>query len=92
LQQLISLLFRCVHHIVRRNSGRYNVSGFVHDFVLHEIQGMFGTAPVRDRQHHRHHVRGEQLLTCGLVSKLGDTPPTSTTSKMSEGMAKAQAD
>ena len=40
------------------HSGHYTGSGFVHDFPLHEIQAVLGTASVRDRQHHRHHVRG----------------------------------
>ena len=51
-------LFRCVHCIVCRNSGHYTVSGFVHDFLLHQIQAVFGTASVRLTRHRRHNVRG----------------------------------
>jgi hypothetical protein len=69
LQQFISLLFRCVHCIVCRNTGHYIGPSFVRDFLLHQIQAVFGAASVRLTRHHRHNVRGRYFCFDAINKK-----------------------
>jgi hypothetical protein len=94
-----------MHCIVCRNSGHHIDSSFVHDFLLHQIQAVFGAASVRLTRHHRHNVRGRyfcfdaikkeagpQILFAGRGTISADTPPSATISTMSERKTKAQGD